>query len=241
VIEGGSGGGGGGGEVDIAAAVAASNAAVYAMASRFSHVNAAAIAASQYLIGALQDPNHPYFNPDLSALPTATSVIQAAYVADMYNSSSRTLPCPSSTMTTSTSSAFTTQSQSSTSITIAAPVQSSTSSKSVPATVASSEEESSGGANSTMATNGTACPVCSKVLKSRMHLQRHVQQIHESGFRFFCEVCHKGFRRKDNLKCHMRIHSGEQPYKCSYCSKMFRFKSGYSFHMKNRHPNEPTQ
>jgi hypothetical protein len=82
------------------------------------------------------------------------------------------------------------------------------------------------------------CQICSKVLKTRVHLRRHMHQIHQSNPKFVCEFCQKTFRRKDNLKCHLRIHSGEQPFECKICQRRFRFKSGYSFHMKNQHQRE---
>ncbi|RZF32306.1 hypothetical protein LSTR_LSTR001770 [Laodelphax striatellus] len=40
----------------------------------------------------------------------------------------------------------------------------------------------------------------------------------------FCEICNKGFRRKEHLHQHMKLHTGERPYNCSTCNKKFSRK-----------------
>ncbi|KAA8497988.1 Zinc finger protein [Porphyridium purpureum] len=45
--------------------------------------------------------------------------------------------------------------------------------------------------------------------------------------------CLMEFTRRDNMKVHMRRHTGEMPYKCFYpdCSRMFKWKSSLNHHI----------
>jgi len=86
--------------------------------------------------------------------------------------------------------------------------------------------------------SSASCPICSKILKSNLHVQRHIQQIHQSEATNFCPECNKAFKRSENLKCHMRVHSGEKPFECSICTRKFRFQSGINCHMRKIHGKE---
>lgn len=45
-----------------------------------------------------------------------------------------------------------------------------------------------------------------------------------------CHICGRYYSRKDNLRVHQRIHSGEMPYRCNDCGKRFRWQSTWQAH-----------
>lgn len=45
-----------------------------------------------------------------------------------------------------------------------------------------------------------------------------------------CKICHQLYSRKDNLRAHQRVHSGEKPYSCSECSVQFRWLGALRSH-----------
>jgi len=62
------------------------------------------------------------------------------------------------------------------------------------------------------------CDICGKlVAKKRIGVHRRTHFD-----RFPCPICHKVFNRKENLKVHESIHTGEKPYVCDICGKGFR-------------------
>uniref|UniRef100_W8CEF1 Early growth response protein 1 n=2 Tax=Ceratitis capitata TaxID=7213 RepID=W8CEF1_CERCA len=47
-----------------------------------------------------------------------------------------------------------------------------------------------------------------------------------------CSICHKSFRRQDELNRHLRTHSGEKPFVCTVCERRFKRSDHLKNHLK---------
>lgn len=48
-----------------------------------------------------------------------------------------------------------------------------------------------------------------------------------------CDICGQFYSRRDNLRAHQRVHSGEMPYECKYCGQRFRWLGAVRNHESN--------
>lgn len=99
------------------------------------------------------------------------------------------------------------------------------------------------------------CKFCGRPFLRASDLRRHQSQHHRSkpanstmprsGGRppkqqkfppgrspFHCSECGRDFNRMENLKTHLRIHTGERPYTCSACGMRFRHSGALTRHYR---------
>eukprot|EP00835_Amoeboradix_gromovi_P004855 NODE_408_length_9221_cov_0.216400.p7 type:complete len:159 gc:universal NODE_408_length_9221_cov_0.216400:7662-7186(-) len=75
------------------------------------------------------------------------------------------------------------------------------------------------------------CELCHKSFTRRSDLKRHMK-IHLDDRQYICKICKKAFIQNNALKVHMRTHTGEKPYSCDTCNKRFSDVSAASRHRK---------
>lgn len=75
------------------------------------------------------------------------------------------------------------------------------------------------------------CSFCKTEFVSNYVLRLHVEELHQNEFKYFCEVCNRGFTAKSSLNTHKYTHIDGHQFKCTLCSKTFRYKRQLNNHM----------
>ena len=83
-----------------------------------------------------------------------------------------------------------------------------------------------------VSSDGFQCLSCMKTFYNRSNCLNHWKIVHSGLKAFTCEVCEKGFTRKDTYESHMKSHLNLKEFMCSQCGKRFNRKRVRDGHEK---------
>ena len=78
------------------------------------------------------------------------------------------------------------------------------------------------------------CDKCEGQFKSKSHLKRHIQSMHE-GIKYACNQCDLKFSQKCSLYPHIKSKHEGVKYVCNQCDQQFTQQSNLSRHVKLMH------
>nr|XP_020759313.1 zinc finger Y-chromosomal protein isoform X3 [Odocoileus virginianus texanus] len=82
------------------------------------------------------------------------------------------------------------------------------------------------------------CRHCDFKIADPFVLSRHILSVHTKDLPFRCKRCKKGFRQQNDLKKHMKTHSGRKVYQCEYCEYSTTDASGFKRHVISIHTKD---
>ncbi|XP_065370531.1 transcription factor grauzone-like isoform X2 [Calliphora vicina] len=82
------------------------------------------------------------------------------------------------------------------------------------------------------------CQICNKVSTNARALRRHIYLNHECERKFKCHMCEKAFKREQDLREHISVHTGEALYTCPNCPMTFSSSANMYKHRQRLHKAE---
>lgn len=80
------------------------------------------------------------------------------------------------------------------------------------------------------------CPICQEEFKSYNSMTLHRAKHSSPSTVYQCETCSKTFLNKRNFVAHCRLHSGEKLFRCNVCHKGYNRKEHLKYHqVKSQH------
>ncbi|XP_025091945.1 RE1-silencing transcription factor-like isoform X3 [Pomacea canaliculata] len=91
---------------------------------------------------------------------------------------------------------------------------------------------------STSSITFNSCEYCGRVFAKKEYLRRHVR-IHTGERPYRCVVCQLSFRRSHHLRRHELMHTDVKPFGCHLCDKAFKQKQHLDRHLTSHSGEKP--
>ncbi|KAL1452001.1 hypothetical protein WDU94_006321, partial [Cyamophila willieti] len=60
----------------------------------------------------------------------------------------------------------------------------------------------------------------------------------DKSYTYVCFMCNYSTYHSDNMKRHIRRHTGDKPFKCAYCPEFFSLQQSLKWHILTEHPGK---